>query len=237
MKTERLQGKRFNFGWKVITLGLLVSLAGFASVAGATYSLPANVSVAWQGNAGVLGDIPTRTTIYTTLSPSGGNDTSAIQTAINNCPSGQVVKLNAGTFNVSSAIQLKSGITLRGAGMGSTIIMGASGMSSGYVLGVGTSSGLGTSVNLSSTASKGSTTITTSTAHGWSVGTIILIDQLNDTSGKYGPVVTNVGTDGTCTWCGRGSGARSMGQSGKSYCRSHFSDCNIGNASLLDLQH
>jgi len=215
MKTERIQGKRFSFGWRTMTLGLLVALTGFASVAGATYSLPANLSVAWQGNVGVQGDIPTRTTIYKTLSPSGGNDTTAIQTAINDCPSGEVVYLNAGTFNVSSAIQLKSGVTLRGAGMGSTIIMGASGMSSAYVVGVGTSSSLGSSINLSSTASKGSTTITTSTSHGWSVGTIILIDELNDTSGKYGPVVNNVGSDGTCTWCGRTSGTRSMGQMAK----------------------
>jgi len=185
------------------------------SSGGAAYALPAASSVAWQGNAGVGGDIPTRTTVYTTLNPSGGDDTSAINAAIAACPSGQVVYLNVGTFNVSSAIQLKSGITLRGAGMGSTIIQGTSGLSSGYVVGVGTSSSLGSSINLSSTASKGSTTITTSAPHGWSVGTIILIDELNDTSGKYGPVVNNVGSDGTCTWCGRTSGTRSMGQMAK----------------------
>ncbi len=200
-------------GSKLLAFVCLAALTGTASVAGATYSLPADRSVVWQGNAGVQGDIPSRTTIYTTLSPSGGDDTSAVQTAINNCPSGQVVKLNAGTFKVSSAIQLKSGVTLRGAGMGSTTIQGQSGMSSGFVLGVGTSSSLGTSINLSSTASKGSTTITTSTPHGWSVGTILLIDQLNNPTGD--PPVTNIGDNGTCTWCGRGNGTRSMGQMAK----------------------
>ena len=185
---------------------LLVSLTSFASTVGATYSPPADRTVEWQGNVGVQGDIPSRTTIYTTLSPSGGDDTSAIKTAIANCPTGQVVKLNAGTFKVSSSINVKSGITLRGGGMGTTIIQGASGMS-GYILGV-SGGNFGTSLSITAGLTKGSTTITTSMAHGWSVGDIILIDQLNDTSGD--PVVTNVGTNGTCTWCGRSSGTRSL---------------------------
>ena len=43
---------------------LLVALSGFASAASAVYSLPADLSVLWQGNVGVQGDIPLRTTIY-----------------------------------------------------------------------------------------------------------------------------------------------------------------------------
>ena len=200
----------------MITLSLITALTGFASVAGATYTLPASRSVKWQGNVGVLNDIPNRTTISKTLSPSGGDDTSAIKTALSAAPAGSVVKLNAGTFKVSSTIDVPSNKTLRGAGMGSTIIQGQSTFSGDHV--VGTS---GISYNLSTatafnvaSAVKGSTTITTSSAHNWVVGSYILIDE-NNAGASADPPVTNVGAGGTCTWCGRNSGARVMGQIAK----------------------
>ena len=195
---------------KILTFAMLLCMTGFTSFAEAAYSLPASRSVKWEGNVGVVNDIPTRSTVYTTLSPSGGNDTTAIQTAITNCPSGQVVKLNAGTFNISSPITVKSNVTLRGAGMGKTIIKGMSGMSGMYVVGIRGNYSKGTSYSISAGLAKGSTTITTTSAHGWSAGDIILIDQLNAPSGD--PVVTNVGYDGTCSWCGAASGTRSLGQ-------------------------
>ena len=212
MKRNIFQRKRSSFNW-TLTSFVLVALTGFASVAGATYGLPADRSVAWQGNVGVKGDIPSRTTIYKTLSPSGGDDTTAIKTALSGCPTGQVVKLNAGKFKISSPINVKSGTALRGAGMGTTTIQGASGMTGAYLIGFNAGSSLGTSFSISGGFSKGSTTITTSMAHGWNVGDVILIDQLNDTKGD--PVVTSVGTNGTCTWCGRASGTRSLGQVSK----------------------
>jgi len=213
MKSDMVRAHNKKFAWNILAIALLVAMTGFASVAGAAYSLPADRSVKWQGNVGVKGDIPFRTTIYKTLTPSGGDDTTAIKTAISNCPAGQVVKLNAGTFKVSGSITVKSGITLRGAGMGSTIILGSSGMSGSYVAGFNATPFYGTSLSISAGLTKGSTTITTSSAHGWSVGDIILIDQLNNTTGD--PVITNVGTNGTCNWCGRTSGTRSLGQTGK----------------------
>ncbi len=73
--------------------------------------------------------IPVRNTIFTTLSPSGGDDTSAIKTALATCPTGQVVKLTAGTFILNqinnaqtSPLLINSSITLRGAGAGQTIL-------------------------------------------------------------------------------------------------------------------
>ena len=212
MNKARNQRSNTRFGRMFSTAAILAALTGFASVAGATYSLPASRGTIWTGNVGVAGDIPARTTIYTTLAASGGDDTSAIQTAIKNCPSGQVVALKSGTFNISSAIAVKSGITLRGAGMGSTIIKGKSGMGGVYLLGFNAGPSDGTALSATG-LTKGSNTITTSSAHGWSVGDIIFIDQLNNASGS--PVVTNVGTDGTCSWCGRASGTRSIGQFNK----------------------
>ena len=65
-----------------------------------------------------VGGIPNRTTICTTLSPSGGDDTSAIQTAINACPTGQVVLLKAGTFKINAPnfVKINKSITVRGSG-------------------------------------------------------------------------------------------------------------------------
>jgi hypothetical protein len=204
--------KRRTLRYWGLTCAALVGLAGFANVAGATYSLPSDRSYPWAGNVGVVGDIPARSTIYTTLAPSGGNDTSAIQTALKNCPSGQVVLLKSGTFNVSSPIVVKSGITLRGAGMGATVVKGASGMGGAYLIGFSAGAGYGSAIGMSA-GSKGSKSITTTSAHGWSVGDLIQIDQLNNASGN--PVVSNVGNNGTCSWCGRSSGTRSLGQLNK----------------------
>jgi len=199
--------------YTISSLALLLALAGFTSMAQATFTIPANRTISWAGNAGVKGDIPVRSTIYTTLKPSGGDDTAAIKAAISNCPADQVVKLAAGTFNISSPIVVKSNVTLRGEGMGKTIIKGKSGMSGSSVVGIGARPTMGSGISVSGGLSKGSTTITTSTAHGWTPGTIILIDQLNNA--KDDPPVSNIGNNGTCSWCGRLSGTRALGQTVK----------------------
>lgn len=79
-----------------------------------------NVMANWQ-NAGMLsvGGIPTRSTqCGATRNPRGGglDDTPNINGDIAACPSGQVVQLGAGTFNIpmSDMIHLNKGITLRG---------------------------------------------------------------------------------------------------------------------------
>ncbi len=76
----------------------------------------------WK-NAGLalVGGIPNRTTICATVNPLGGgqDDYSDIQTAIDNCPAGEVVQLAAGAFSVHLAdmpIHISTGISLRGTG-------------------------------------------------------------------------------------------------------------------------
>jgi len=191
---------------------LLVTLSGFTSAAWAIYGLPADRFVPWHGNVGVKGDIPLRTTIYRTLSPSGGNDSAAINAAIAACPAGQVVMLGPGTFLINSRINVKSGITLRGSGMGKTVLQGQSGITGGYILGIDAGPWFDRSCTIASGYTQGSTSIRTSSATGYHAGDVVLIDQLNDPSGTYGPVVTDVGTSGTETWASRGSGARVEGQ-------------------------
>jgi hypothetical protein len=84
--------------------------------------IPADRNFAWNPGLMSKGGVPNRTTICATLSP-GAN----IQAALDSCPAGQVVKLNAGTFTVNNCLLLHSGITLRGAGAGQTILVKTNG--------------------------------------------------------------------------------------------------------------
>jgi hypothetical protein len=136
------------------------------------------------------GGIPNRTTIYKTLTPSGSDDSAAIQAAVNACPNGQVVMLAAGTFIVNNFVLINKPITLRGAGAGQTIVKKTNGAtmlsynppdSQPFVI-------MGpnrwpwpdnTSQNLSADGVKGSTSITMASTTGFSVGQIVLLDELS----------------------------------------------------------
>ena len=83
--------------------------------------VPADRLYDWGAYCGVPGGIPNRTTIFRTLTPS--NTTAEINAAIAACPSGQVVYLAAGEYNIGQIVLgRKSNVTLRGAGAGHTII-------------------------------------------------------------------------------------------------------------------
>lgn len=66
--------------------------------------------------------IPARLGTCATLNPGASGE--AISAAIQNCPSGQTVFLNAGTYSISGGINFgnKSGVTLRGAGANRTFL-------------------------------------------------------------------------------------------------------------------
>jgi hypothetical protein len=77
-----------------------------------------NVQLNWQkAGLAAIGGIPSRTACAT-LTPSGADDLTQIQNAINSCPVGQAVQLGAGTFKItmSEYIFIGKGITLRGTG-------------------------------------------------------------------------------------------------------------------------
>src|SRR5512145_1297289 len=191
---------------KLIMIVLCISIIGSLSL-GYAFDIPAARKVTWQGNVGVSGGIPDRTTVCATINASSGDRTSTIQSAINSCPSGQVVKLGAGTFNISG-LSMKSNVTLRGSGIGVTTIV-PSGNEFLQFGAYGTA--YGTAVNLAGGYTKGSTTITTSTNHGWSAGDHIVIDQLNNASGD--PIISIAGDGGNSNLGGRtGDGSRAMQQ-------------------------
>src|SRR5271166_3200439 len=143
--------------------------------------------------AGIPGGIPNRTTICSTLTSSA---TSAqINSALAACPNGQVVYLSAGTYTLSSALQMPSNVTLRGAGADQTILNSTVTSGPDVLMGTGSPSFSG-AVSITGGNTAGSTSITVSSATGISVGGYLLIDQQND-----GTVVSIAGNEGNCTWC------------------------------------
>jgi hypothetical protein len=99
----------------------------FASVLSSQLALgqtiiPADRNFTWNPGMMSKAGIPLRATVCATLSPSGGNDSTAIQAALDSCPADQVVLLNAGTFTVNNYLLVHSSITLRGSGAGATIL-------------------------------------------------------------------------------------------------------------------
>jgi hypothetical protein len=150
----------------------------------------------WR-TVGVEGGIPARTIVCSTLNP--GASAAQINSAISACPSGQVVLLNAGTYTLSSGIVLsKSNVTLRGAGANATKLV-INGTTSGCSLfyesavrmcagsgNIGNTSGGGPgpghTANWTAGYGQGATAITLSSTTGLAVGSVIFLDQLNDSS-------------------------------------------------------
>lgn len=98
---------------------LMFLLILLPALAQATAILPTDRNPNWQ--PGIPGGIRNRTTINTVL---GTSSTAAqINTAIQNCPSNQVVLLTNGTFVLTGQIFItNSGVTLRGLGVGVTTL-------------------------------------------------------------------------------------------------------------------
>ena len=149
------------------------------------------------------GTIPARTTICSTLSP--GATVAQINTALNSCPSGQTVKLNAGTYSLNGVIRIPSNVTLRGAGPMSTFLNWTGGFSAVCNTGtteaicIGVNSGYYDSpanvANITATGptgnyAKGDNLLTLSSVSNLNVGELILIDQADDASCGTGPCVS-----------------------------------------------
>jgi hypothetical protein len=158
--------------------------------------LPADrdASANWR-MAGLLsiGGIPNRTTVCATVNPRGGgqDDTGSINTAISNCPSGQVVQLGAGTYAIRSNITLNKGVTLRGAGPGSTnlhapngAVLGSNATNRGRaIINAGGSGTSNAAVNLSTDRASGSTSVVLNcggncATAGFAVGGFAQIDEV-----------------------------------------------------------
>lgn len=179
---------------------------GLVQMAGAQI-LPADRQIDWS-LSGIPGGIPVRTSVCASIA--AGASTSAIQSALNACPANQVVMLAAGAYNVSGGLRIPSNVVLRGAGPQQTIL-NASGSGAGFIsFGSGATPVVSASKSVTGGTAAKSTSISVSSTSGISVGSHLMITQLNDTS--YVNITTS---NGTCTWCDGGigwNGTRVQGQ-------------------------
>jgi len=188
-----------------ISISLFILTSGYASAE----IIDSSRRIQWD--PGTRSDLRIRNQIYVTLSPSGGDDASQIENALNNCPNGQVVKLNTGVFKIRSSINWrKSNVTLRGSGKDQTTLKIESGMDDVFQFNNNMNDWSSGSEALSSGLTKGSTEIVTSTSHSWQVGDYILLDQLNNEAGN--PPFDDSGYYGECNWCSRDYGERLKSQ-------------------------
>ena len=175
-----------------VSIGLC--LLGSAWPAGANV-LPTARRTTWS--PGIPGGIPVRTTVCATIDASAyGNGTldatAGIQAAINACPVGQVVRLSAGNFLVNGAhpITIDKGVVLRGAGPAATKLRRLNTAASPLIL-IGRrwleEAG---SANLTANAAKGATSVKVTSAAGFSVGQLVVLDEITDTA------YVNWGTNG-----------------------------------------
>jgi len=157
--------------------------------------LSSSRAVDWT-NVGIPGGIPNRTTICATLNP--GATATQINSAIASCPAGQVVFLNAGTYNLSSGILFsnKSNVTLRGAGADQTKLVFTGGVScfgpsADICIRNGESSYASSpayTANWTAGFAKGTTQITVSSTTGMTVGNYLALDQADDSNTDTGTI-------------------------------------------------
>jgi hypothetical protein len=169
------------------------------SGASASNLLPSasNAIANWQ-KAGMLsvGGIPNRTTTCATLSPLGGgqDDSTAINNAIASCPAGEVVSLAAGTFTIAegNVIWINKGVTVRGAGAGSTILTRTNGATMGSsnpgsnpspmvvlspICWNNCNDSYSETTALTEDGTQGSYSVTVASAAGFAAGQFVLIDE------------------------------------------------------------
>jgi len=217
----------------VITVSSLVSLGTNFTVT--TNGIPSTRQIDWT-HVGIPGGIPSAAwPICATLSPIGGgaDDSTAIQTAINNCAAGSVVKLNAGTFTIhrtggtptvcpgksddfgggvyeAGLCLTDKSVVLRGAGANQTTINYGDGAN---IISMGTTYLNGTNavyINVTAGASQGSTSITLASVAGLAIGNYLGITETNPIDSDGNPLVQTQGNSSNCTFCGHNQPTKVM---------------------------
>jgi hypothetical protein len=214
----------------VVAAGDSAGTSAISAVANATpfipstsnvYLLPTDRTTLWQPGvsyaptsgsnapahppAGWTGGIPARSTICATLSPSGGDDTAAINAALAACPANQTVLLKLGQFIISgNGIQItNSYVTLRGSGAGpgmrgalttfpsasaATLLVKSDGNTNSYpVVTIGTVTSINTmweTAAFAADATQGANSVTLASAppSGLSPGEIVYVNETYDST-------------------------------------------------------
>jgi hypothetical protein len=202
--------KMFVVVWIVIGIAL-----GFTKLTAQSAVIAPSRTANWS-TAGA-GTIPARTTQCGTTIAAYSGSAATINQAIQNCPAGQHVKLGPGTFTLSNVLNLtKSNVTLRGSGPDQTFIKFTGG---------GTCTGLGAFIcmapsgpnypggpqntaNWTGGYAVGTTNLTLSSTANLIVGSMIVLDQNNDSNTDNGGYWV-CSTAGVCASSGESGVGRS----------------------------
>jgi hypothetical protein len=185
--------------------GILQPTSGSGSCSFGQISSAGQCAVDWTA-AGIPGGIPTAwTQSGSTISAGSGDQSSAIQSALNSCSGSHYVQLGTGTFQINNGLQIKNNCFLNGNGPQKTVINCLA--SSGSCIRMGTvnddpyKNGTCT-ITAGNTA--GSTSITVSAkgldgnACAVGVGGYLVISELNDKVYVSGAAPQN---PGGCNYC------------------------------------
>lgn len=193
-------GKRFSLVIGLLSLALC--LMAPLQLSGQAWSgvLDTSRAIDWT-NAGVVGGIPSGSWTQCGTTIAAGASAATIQAAINACGTNQYVSLGAGTFNLSTFLNMKSNMVLRGQGAGSTrLVFGSGAIGGGCFLGgaaicftldgstynnsSNSAPGQSNAANWTAGYSQGTTSITLASVGSTGIhnGDYIYLDQANDTT-------------------------------------------------------
>lgn len=163
------------------------------------------------------GTLPTYSPVECTGLTEGDGTTdnsSAIQTCIDNAEDNTAVYIPAGIYYVNRTIRLRSNVVLRGAKPSSApYLPSTDSTSTTFKLGsngsISFSGGSkGSEKSIISGYNKGSTTLNMASGHGFSQGDWISVFE----DGESDIPTTTSGASGTCSWCGEGNGSNLIQQ-------------------------
>jgi acyl-coenzyme A thioesterase PaaI-like protein len=148
--------------------------------------IPPDRLTSWNPGLNAVGGIPSGSwPICATLSPSGGDDAAAIQSALNSCGTNRVLKLASGTFRISRAVRIPSNVVLRGSGgpgtgAGQTQILQTSNQPN--IQFQPAFGGFTQITDLAADAVKDTTSLTLTQVRSLTPGELVMIDELSDSS-------------------------------------------------------
>lgn len=197
-------GSPFKPAAGILRVVALAALSTLASGLAAADLIPADRLVDWTPGVmvGVPGGIPTDRTrlIDVTQAPynadkTGNQDaTGPIQSAVNAAQGGDIVYIPAGTYTFSGGISLKSGITLRGAGIGRTTLIPRGGVDfikiSNYTQSFWAEDAYNDRI-IPAGVAKGSTVLTVSDTSNFNVGWMAQISHQSSTDPYDNPIETS----------------------------------------------
>ncbi|HWZ99309.1 MAG TPA: hypothetical protein VN025_16245 [Candidatus Dormibacteraeota bacterium] len=191
--------------------GILKPTSGAGACTLAVTGVAGGCAIDWS-QTGIPGGIPSGswTQSGSTITSTGSDQTSQIQTALNACGTNHYVLLAAGTFLINTNVTVPSNCELRGSGANRTILNVHGSSTAPVSLGSNAYNipDLGSAKNITAGATAGSTSITLSSASGVTTGSYLVITENNNPAW-----VTNTGSEGTCTWCdGWTDGSKARGQ-------------------------